>query len=373
MAVARIVLGITGGIAAYKACELIRLLVAAGHDVAAASDPRGRALRRRRDLLRARSHGGADRSVPAPPARRPDRGRPAHGPHDGAARARARRRRAHRGRARARRPGPRRTGDEHPDVGAPGDPGEPRAAASPAASRSSGRRAVSSPRARSASAGWPSRPRSSPAPRALLRLSSSLQGKHVVVTAGGTREPIDSVRFIGNRSSGRMGIALADEARRRGARVTLLAANVAAAAPAGVEVVPTPTAADLEREALARADADVIVMAAAVADYRPATPVDGKAAEGRRPVADRAHSDDRHRPCARRRRRRPTRCSSRSAPSTGRQGSSGSGRCSRDKNVDLVVYNDVGRERHRLRQPRQRGHADHAPTATASSRVPRSP
>ena len=99
---------------------------------------------------------------------------------------------------------------------------------------------------------------------------SSLAGKRVLVSAGGTREPLDSVRFVGNRSSGRMGVALAAEARRRGAEVTLLASNLAVTAPAGVEVVQAPTAADVEREALARADADVIVMAAAVADYRPA-------------------------------------------------------------------------------------------------------
>src|SRR4051812_47410556 len=105
----------------------------------------------------------------------------------------------------------------------------------------------------------------------------SLAGKRVLVSAGGTREPLDSVRFLGNRSSGRMGVALADEARRRGARVTLLAANLAVPAPAGVEVVETPTAADLAREALARAgDADVVVMAAAVADYRPTEQHDGK-------------------------------------------------------------------------------------------------
>jgi phosphopantothenoylcysteine decarboxylase / phosphopantothenate---cysteine ligase len=104
----------------------------------------------------------------------------------------------------------------------------------------------------------------------------SLKGRRVVVSAGGTREPLDSVRFIGNRSSGRMGVAVAAEARRRGAEVTLLAANLAIAPPAGVVVVPTPTAADLAREALARADADVVVMAAAVADYRPANPLSGK-------------------------------------------------------------------------------------------------
>ncbi|HJQ49956.1 MAG TPA: bifunctional phosphopantothenoylcysteine decarboxylase/phosphopantothenate--cysteine ligase CoaBC [Gaiellaceae bacterium] len=110
------------------------------------------------------------------------------------------------------------------------------------------------------------------AARALLFASNSLlQGKTVLVSAGGTREPLDAVRFVGNRSSGRMGIALAAEARRRGAEVTLLAANLAVPAPAGVEVVDTPTAADLEREAIARgAEADVVVMAAAVADYRPA-------------------------------------------------------------------------------------------------------
>jgi phosphopantothenoylcysteine decarboxylase/phosphopantothenate--cysteine ligase len=109
------------------------------------------------------------------------------------------------------------------------------------------------------------------AARNLLMGAGPLRGKHVLVSAGGTREPLDAVRYVGNRSSGRMGVALAAEARRRGAVVTLLAANLAVPAPAGVEVVETPTAADLEREALARAaEADVVVMAAAVADYRPA-------------------------------------------------------------------------------------------------------
>jgi phosphopantothenoylcysteine decarboxylase/phosphopantothenate--cysteine ligase len=76
-----------------------------------------------------------------------------------------------------------------------------------------------------------------------------------------------------------MGVALAEEARRRGADVTLLAANLTVAAPSGVTVVETPTAADVEREALARSDADVIVMAAAVSDYRPATPSEEKRAK----------------------------------------------------------------------------------------------
>jgi phosphopantothenoylcysteine decarboxylase / phosphopantothenate---cysteine ligase len=111
----------------------------------------------------------------------------------------------------------------------------------------------------------------------LLGGTSKLKGKRVLVSAGGTREPIDTVRFVGNRSSGRMGVAVAAEARRRGAHVTLLGANLAVPAPLGVEVVETPAAADLEREALARgATADVVVMAAAVADYRPALALAGK-------------------------------------------------------------------------------------------------
>ena len=106
----------------------------------------------------------------------------------------------------------------------------------------------------------------------LVPSEGTLNGKTVLVSAGGTREPLDSVRYLGNRSSGRMGVALAEEARARGAAVTLLAANLSVRAPDGVDVVETPTAADLEREALSRSEADVIVMAAAVADYRAATP-----------------------------------------------------------------------------------------------------
>ncbi|PSL37434.1 phosphopantothenoylcysteine decarboxylase/phosphopantothenate--cysteine ligase [Labedella gwakjiensis] len=105
-----------------------------------------------------------------------------------------------------------------------------------------------------------------------------LEGLHVVVSAGGTREPLDPVRFLGNRSSGKQGVAIARAAALRGARVTIVAAHldtdVAAAAGAlsGVEVVPVGTAAELadatERHSAA---ADVVVMAAAVADYRPAS------------------------------------------------------------------------------------------------------
>jgi phosphopantothenoylcysteine decarboxylase / phosphopantothenate---cysteine ligase len=114
----------------------------------------------------------------------------------------------------------------------------------------------------------------------LLGANGPLRGKRVVVSAGGTREPLDSVRFIGNRSSGKMGVAVAREARRRGGEVTLVASNLAVPAPEGIEVVQAPAAADLAREVLARDDADVVVMAAAVADYRPAEPAPGKRSKG---------------------------------------------------------------------------------------------
>ena len=110
----------------------------------------------------------------------------------------------------------------------------------------------------------------------LLGGTGSLAGRRVVISAGGTREPIDLVRYVGNRSSGRMGVALAAEARRRGGQVTLVYANGSVPAPEGMEVVPAHTAADMKREMLARADADVIVMAAAVSDYRPGKPEGGK-------------------------------------------------------------------------------------------------
>jgi phosphopantothenoylcysteine decarboxylase/phosphopantothenate--cysteine ligase len=110
----------------------------------------------------------------------------------------------------------------------------------------------------------------------LLSGAGPLRGKQVVVSAGGTREPLDTVRYVGNRSSGKMGVAVAREARRRGAEVTLVAANLATPPPEGVEVVQAPTAADLAREVLARDEADVVVMAAAVADYRPAAPAEDK-------------------------------------------------------------------------------------------------
>lgn len=108
-------------------------------------------------------------------------------------------------------------------------------------------------------------------------LAQDLAGRHVVVSAGGTREPLDPVRFLGNRSSGKQGYALARSAAARGARVTLVAANAALPDPAGVDVVPVGTAVQLREAVLkASADADAVVMAAAVADFRPETYAAGK-------------------------------------------------------------------------------------------------
>jgi phosphopantothenoylcysteine decarboxylase/phosphopantothenate--cysteine ligase len=105
----------------------------------------------------------------------------------------------------------------------------------------------------------------------------SWDGLRVLVTAGGTREPIDSVRFIGNRSSGRMGLALADQARRRGAEVTLVAANVSLPDPAGVRRIDVETAGELAAAMREEFPAcHVLLMAAAVADFRPARAEVGK-------------------------------------------------------------------------------------------------
>jgi phosphopantothenoylcysteine decarboxylase/phosphopantothenate--cysteine ligase len=163
-----------------------------------------------------------------------------------------------------------------------------------------------------------------------------------VVTAGGTREPLDAVRFLGNRSSGRMGVALAEAARDRGAQVTLLAANLQVASPAGVEIVSTSTAGDVRREALARADADVVLMAAAVADYRPVEPVDGKRPKDSEPwtvtlvpTADVARALGAA--------RRDGQVLVAFGAEHGEQGLERKRAMLADKNVDLVVYNDVGR------------------------------
>jgi len=110
-----------------------------------------------------------------------------------------------------------------------------------------------------------------------LLTAPTFAGLRVLVTAGGTREPIDSVRFVGNRSSGRMGYALAREAVRRGATVTVIAANVGLEAPSGARVVNVRTAAELADACGNELEGcDVLLMSAAVADFRPAGPVNRK-------------------------------------------------------------------------------------------------
>jgi phosphopantothenoylcysteine decarboxylase/phosphopantothenate--cysteine ligase len=164
----------------------------------------------------------------------------------------------------------------------------------------------------------------------------------VLVSAGGTREPIDGVRFVGNRASGRMGVALAAEARRRGGEVTLLAANLAVEPPPGVEVVQTPTVEDMLREALARADAHLVVMAAAPADYRPAKP-----REDKRPKDDSAWTveltptPDILRTLGER--RRPGQVLVGFAADHGETGLERAREKLDRKNADLIVYNDVSR------------------------------
>jgi phosphopantothenoylcysteine decarboxylase / phosphopantothenate---cysteine ligase len=267
----RVLLGVTGGIAAYKACELCRLLVKEGHDVVPLVTPgaeRFVTAETFRALAR-RPPGGdvylhltrADLLVVAPCTAN-TLAKLAHGLADNVLTEAAL---AHRG----------------PVLVAPAM--NPRMWSHPAT-----RANAESLRARGVVLVGPDEGETAEGelgvgrmaePDEILRAATSLlfasnsllQGKTVLVSAGGTREPLDAVRYVGNRSSGRMGVALAAEAHRRGAEVTLLAANLAVSSPAGVDVVETPTAADLEREALARAaEADVVVMAAAVADYRPA-------------------------------------------------------------------------------------------------------
>ena len=114
-----------------------------------------------------------------------------------------------------------------------------------------------------------------------LHAGGDLDGLNVLVSAGGTREPIDAVRFIGNRSSGRMGFALAEEAKRRGANVTVVAANVSLPRMAGIDYIDVGTAAELADACAAHFDAcDVLIMAAAVADYRPDDRARRQAQEG---------------------------------------------------------------------------------------------
>jgi phosphopantothenoylcysteine decarboxylase/phosphopantothenate--cysteine ligase len=111
----------------------------------------------------------------------------------------------------------------------------------------------------------------------LLTAERPLEGKTVIVSAGGTAEPLDPVRFIGNRSSGAMGVAIATEARNRGASVVFVHGHIDVAPPAGVELVEANTASQMKHELVTRQpDADIVIMTAAVADWTPETVSDDK-------------------------------------------------------------------------------------------------
>jgi phosphopantothenoylcysteine decarboxylase/phosphopantothenate--cysteine ligase len=170
----------------------------------------------------------------------------------------------------------------------------------------------------------------------------TLAGRRVLVTAGGTREAIDAVRFMGNRSSGRMGVALAEEARRRGAEVVLLAANLGVEAPAGVEVVSTPTAESMLAAAGDHDGSDVALLAAAVADYRPAGVLETKRAKSADPwVLELEPTTDIARVLGEG--KRPGQVIVVFGAELGEEGLERKRGLLADKNADLVVYNDVSR------------------------------
>jgi phosphopantothenoylcysteine decarboxylase/phosphopantothenate--cysteine ligase len=170
-----------------------------------------------------------------------------------------------------------------------------------------------------------------------------LSGKRVLVTAGGTREPLDAVRFVGNRSSGRMGVALAEEAQRRGAEVTLIASNLAVPAPDGIEVVEAPTAAEVERATASHTESDVVLMAAAVSDYRPSQTDEAKRPKDEEtwqielePTSDVLKSLGE--------RRANGQILVGFAAETAEKGLERARKKLADKQVDLIVYNDVSRD-----------------------------
>ena len=171
----------------------------------------------------------------------------------------------------------------------------------------------------------------------------SLAGKTVLVTAGGTREPLDAVRFVGNRSSGRMGVALAEEAKRRGAEVTLIASNLTVAAADGIELVPAPTAADVQQATESHAGADVVLMAAAVSDYRPSQTDGAKRAKSEEPwTIELEPTADVLRGLGESRKNGQVLVGF--AAETADNGLQRARQKLADKQVDLIVYNDVSRD-----------------------------
>ena len=339
---ARVLVGVTGGIAAYKACELVRLLIKGGHEVVPLVTPGAERFVRAETFfaLARRSPSDdlyvhltrADLLVVAPLTAN-TLAKLAHGEADNLVAEAAL---AHRG----------------PVLLAPAM--NPRMWAHPAtqanveAVRSRGAAFVGPGEGETAEGEWGLGRMAEPEQiyarcRELLGETDTLAGRQVLVTAGGTREPLDAVRFVGNRSSGRMGVALAEVSRKRGADVTLLAANLSVPPPAGVEVVETPTAEAMLDAALARRSADLVLMAAAVADYRPVERVDAKRPKDERtwrvelePTHDVLQSLGE--------RRTNGQVLVGFAAETGPDGLARAREKLSRKRVDLVVYNDVARD-----------------------------
>jgi phosphopantothenoylcysteine decarboxylase / phosphopantothenate---cysteine ligase len=336
----RILLGVTGGIAAYKACELTRLLVKQGHDVIPLVTPGAQrfvteetflALARRPKSDDVYEHlTRADLLVVAPCTAN-TLAKLAYGIADNVLTEAAL---AHRG----------------PMLVAPAM--NPRMWSHPATRANveslvaRGVELVGPDEGEMAEGEWGvgrlAEPDEIAARVAQLLAPGSLAGRRVLVTAGGTREPLDSVRFLGNRSSGRMGVALAEEARRRGAEVVLLAANLAVPVPHGIETLPTPTAEAMRDAALALPDVDVLLLAAAVADYRPAAALAGKRAKDDQGwTVDLEPTDDVARLLGERKRAEQVLVVF--GAEHGEEGRERKRLMLESKNADLVVFNDVGR------------------------------
>ena len=352
----RVLLGVTGGIAAYKACELTRLLVKAGHEVIPLVTPGAqRFVTEETFLALARRPAGddvyahltrADLLVVAPCTAN-TLAKLAHGIADNVLTEAAL---AHRGPVLV---GP----AMNPRMWA-----HPATRANVEALRTRGVEFVGPDEGEMAEGEWGvgrlAEPVEIAARVAQLLEPGALTGRRVLITAGGTREPLDSVRFVGNRSSGRMGAALAEEARRRGAEVILLAANLSVGIPHGVEAIPTPTAETMLDAALALPDVDVALLAAAVADYRPAEALATKRPKDDRgwtielePTSDVARSLGE--------RKRPGQVLVAFGAEHGEEGLARKRAMLETKNVDLVVFNDVGALGHRVRRRRERGRSDH--------------
>jgi phosphopantothenoylcysteine decarboxylase/phosphopantothenate--cysteine ligase len=331
---------VTGGIAAYKACELTRLLVKAGHDVVPlvtqgaqrfVTEETFLALARRPRNEDVYAHlTRADLLVVAPCTAN-TLAKLAHGIADNVLTEAAL---AHRG----------------PMLIAPAmNPRmwmHPATRANVEALRSRGVELVGPDEGEMAEGEWGVGRLAEPGEIAArveqLLAPGSLSGRRVLVTAGGTREPVDSVRFLGNRSSGRMGVALAEEARRRGAEVILLAANLAVEPPAGVETIPTPTAEAMRDAALALPDVDVWLLAAAVADYRPSEAIAGKRRKDERTwTLELSPTEDIARALGGRKREGQVLVAF--GAEHGAEGLARKRGMLETKNADLVVYNDVGR------------------------------